>query len=209
MKKYLLTLITGLTLYSTLQAQRLTDSTSAYRHQLANSYLQKSRSGKIAGIALLGGGLITAALGASNGGEGGGSAALLYIGLGAMAISNPVLCGAARNAGKAEMLLIDPADDELKSILVKDYRKRTTAGSLAAWGLFLGGFAGLFVSVEQDSETVLLLSIAAMGASLPVWTSAAKNKGRLMILTGTELIPANPAGPSSYRKLGIGIPIGR
>lgn len=209
MKKYLITLATGLSLFSTLQAQRLTDSTNASRHQLADMYTRKSRTGKWVGFALLGGGAICSVLGAKEAGQSGGKSALLTIGLGAMAISNPILCKSARNAGKAEILLQEPIDEERRKVLIKDYRKRATTGSLAAWGVFLGGFAGLFVSAGQDSESMLWLSIAAMGASLPIWTHAAKNKGRLMILTGTEHMPANPAGASSYRKLGIGIPIGR
>lgn len=194
-----------------LSAQKLSDTVlnAMSRTEWAKHYQAKSRTGKIVGFALLAGGTLTAAIGIQQSINDQNSEALLLLGFSAMAISNPVLCRAARNAGKADILFRDPVDANTNESLVKDYRRKATIGSIAAWGLFLGGFAGLFVSAGVDNGTLLVLSTAAMGASLPVWTGAAKNKGRLMILTGTEPMPANPAGASSYRKLGIGIPIGR
>lgn len=187
---------------------------------MADYFARKSRSQKAGGYALLGGGFLMIVTGSvlivddvwGSTNNDGAAVGLFLAGGGAMIASYPVLAGGARNKGKAEMLYLNPGTRESRDLLTH-YRRKAKANTITAWSL-LGG--GIIVPIimrsggNYDETTNALASVVSLGvfASIPFFMEAAKNKGRVSILMGTEYVPSSYLnGSGRQTSIGIGIPL--
>lgn len=98
------------------------------------------------------------------------------------------------------------------------YLKKSRNQKLAAWILFGAGMAGWIggaASYSDDlfeentsAETIALIGFGCTIASIPLFISAAKNKGRAEILLRYEnMLLYHPSLPRSYPAVGISVPI--
>lgn len=195
-------------------AQRLSDPVTSKQDQitLGNALMKKSRTEKAIGYGLLAAGAAgTAASLFMLSGDGDKGRGLFWTSCIAMAASNPVLCGASRNKGRAEMLLMDSApitNGGDIDALTRKYRTNVTSSSIIAWTMFMGGLVGTISSAFQENDGLLIGSAIAMFGSLPVWMNAAKNKGRLSIITDKQnLLYSFRSGNTLHRSIGFSIPI--
>lgn len=221
-KSYSVLLVVLLLLCQVTQAQRLGDSSfrQMSRIEMADYFAQKNRNQKALGYSLLGGGFILLVAGASvavddafgNTNNKGLATALAITGGGSMIASYPILAGAARNKGKAEMLYMNPGSRESRDML-EIYRRKAKTNTIIAWSL-LG--AGLIIppiinsssNYSETASTVATISSLGIFASIPFFMEAAKNKGRVSILMGTEYVPSSYLnGSGRQTSIGIGFPL--
>lgn len=195
----------------TIMAQKLPDSTLAKisRVELGNYYMKKSKKQKLLGYALYATGIATF-VAAGTAGDPETGIPLFAVSMISLSFSNPTLSHGAKNKGKAEMLLRyqNPKEspEDIKA-LASSYKSNAKTSSFAGWTLLLGGIAGLFVSAATESGPVAVISLTSMFVSVPVWMNAAKNRGRVSILMNNESIPVSLNSNSSFRSIGVSIPI--
>ena len=111
------------------------------------------------------------------------------------------------------MLYLNP-DPKKAASLEQLYSRRARTNSIIAWSLLA---TGLILPMalsgdEYNSTTDKIASISRFGiiASLPFFMEAAKNKGRISVLTHTERVTNSYIpGPSMHRSIGLGLPIGK
>jgi hypothetical protein len=196
-------------------AQRLSDPVilKQDRFALGSDLMKKSKTGKAVGYGMLAAGaagtIVSAFMLSKDEGQG---SRLFWASCLTMAISNPVLCRASKNKGKAEILLMNPtpSNNEDRHALMKTYRRHATNASIIAWTMFIGGLVGTVYSLVEEDGGLLTVSAIAMFGSLPVWMNAAKNKGRLSIITNKQnLLYSFRSGNSLHRSIGLSIPISK
>lgn len=193
---------------------------------MGDYFQKKGRSLKGGGYALIGAGGLLMTVGTaiamndmfSESGSGGFSAGTFYLGMGCIAGAYPVLSAGARNKGKAEMLYMNP-DPEQTRKLTESYTRKARTNSIIAWSLLGSGIliplalqntTNSYGEKGQAAQTVSSISSLGIFVSIPFFMEAAKNKGRVSILTRTERIASSTLqGPGTHRTIGIGFPIGK
>lgn len=213
---------------TTLPAQKLSDTMFAKmsRVEMGDHFQKKGRNLKAGGFTLMGvGGLLVMAGSAmavndlfNESGNAETGAVLFFLGIGSMAASYPILAAGARNKGKAEILYLDP-DQEQNRKLTETYTRKARINSIIAWSLLGSGFliplalqntTNSYGEKGQAAQTVSSISSLGIFVSIPFFMEAAKNKGRVSILTRTERIASSTLqGPGTHRSIGIGIPINK
>ena len=212
---------------TTASAQKLSDSEfkKMSKVELENYYMKKSHTRKAEGYGLLAAGLggywvgfYVMAFGSNLNGElskeSATAVSILFIASTiSLVASNPVLCSGSKYLGKADMLLRTPGPNETTSdiqALIERHKKKQKTSSTIAWTLFLGGVAGVFISAATESGGLWIFSTLSLFASLPVWMSAAREKGRISILMGQQSIPVSYLLPNvRLTSIGLSIPISR
>jgi hypothetical protein len=118
---------------------------------------------------------------------------------------------------------IDTTQRRLSDVeLGHQYLKKSKSQKTAAWILLGAGTIGVIASAAvitdnyyessgTGSEAIYFLSSMSMIASVPLFITAAKNKGRAEILLRYENVPLSRYQPSvkGVPALGIRIPLGR
>lgn len=206
-------------------AQKLPDPTTRNmsRMELADYYTQKSKRSKALGYSLFGGGLLLGIIGTSvavgdvfdnnNNSNEGLAVATFLIGSASMIASWPVLASGAKHKGRAEMLYMNP-DPTKTGDLASMYKKKATTNSIIAWALVGNAILlPIILGSNEYNETQSTIStIAALGgfASIPFFMEAAKNKGRVSILSRTEHVPTSYInGSGTHRSIGFAFPFGK
>lgn len=140
---------------------------------------------------------------------------LLLVSTGTMVASWPTFARGARSNGMAEMLLTEPGQNPDKNYinaLATKYQKQAKTNSIIAWSMLAGGFVTLFATAwyEEGSSVAPFIGTAAIYGSIPVFASAAKNKGRVSVLVRNQSIPvSHMSGSPIYRSIGVSIPISK
>ncbi|HLO81891.1 MAG TPA: hypothetical protein VK166_13075 [Chitinophagaceae bacterium] len=138
---------------------------------------------------------------------------LLLVSTGTMVASWPTFARGARSNGMAEMLLTEPGQNPDKNYinaLATKYQKQAKTNSIIAWSMLAGGIVTLFATAwyEEGSSVAPWIGTAAIYGSIPVFASAAKNKGRVSVLVRNQSIPvSHMSGSPIYRSIGVAIPI--
>jgi hypothetical protein len=209
MKKLNLLLLVILTTASVL-AQPLSDSAilKMSRVELGLHLLDKSRSQKAGAYVLLGVSAAAAIAGAymlaselnnifsEGSSSGAGMATMGLITIGAAAGGGSLLMAGAKNGGKAEMLLRKPSPNEKPGheldMCFKYRRSARIKNSIAYTLLGVGATLNILswnTENQNSGNTMFTIGSIAMIASVPLFISAAGDKGRASILLQTETIP--------------------
>lgn len=191
------------------------------RVEMGNYYLDKAKKQKRTAWILVGGSVVSLFAAAAvlensynNGNDGFAGVGLLLISTGAMIASWPTFARGARSIGMAEMLLTEPGQNPDKNYinaLATKYQKKAKTNTIIAWSMLAGGLITVYTSAWSESGgAAALIGTAAIYGSIPVFASAAKNKGRVSVLVRNQSIPvSHMSGSSLYRSIGVSIPISR
>ena len=143
--------------------------------------------------------------------------ALILAGAVSIGISYPLFTSGSKANGRAEMLYMDP-DPAKAAELTKQYQQKARTNSIIAWSLLGTGIltplilrtsADEYEGMSNTAETISLITSLGVFVSIPFFMEAAKNKGRISILTRTEHLPTSfIQGSGTHRSIGIGFPIG-
>jgi hypothetical protein len=135
-----------------------------------------------------------------------------------MAMGGGLLISGSKYKGRAEMLYLNP-DPEKAAALVNEYNRKARKNSIIGFSLLGIGIivpsillhtADDYEGMGQTAQTVSNITMACAVISIPFLMEAAKNKGRISILTKTDHISASFLQNSgTHRSIGIGIPIGK
>ena len=192
---------------------------------MADYFHYKSKSLKGVGFTLLGAGACIAIVGtviAINGNvlesDMATGGLLAIAGLATMGISYARLASGSKAKGRAEMLYVNPDASKIES-LTKSFNRKAWTHSVIAWSLLGTGIvlpiilqnsADPYYGMSKTAETVSVISMLGIFVSIPFFMEAAKNKGRVSVLTRTEHLPTSfIQGSGTHRSIGIGFPIGK
>jgi hypothetical protein len=203
-------------------AQKLPDPTTRKmsRIELADYYNQKSKRNKTLGYGLLGGGALLVIVGTalavddifSNNNNAGFGVATFMIGGASMIASWPVLASGAKHKGRAEMLYMNP-DPSKTDDMATMYKRKARTNKIIAWAL-VGNAILLPIILPNDNinatqSTISTIAVLGGFASIPFFMEAAKNKGRVSILSRMEHVPMSYLnGSGTHRSIGLAFPIG-
>jgi hypothetical protein len=229
MKKLNIILLAAITNISVL-AQPLSDSIirNMSSEELGLHLLDKSHKQKAGGYVLLGVGMASAVAGSvvltnemanmfdKGSASLGGVTALGLISIGAAAGGGALLTAGAKNKGKSEMLLRKPGKNEAPGYeldLGLKYSRNARIKNTIAYALLGAGVTMNIFSYKAQKETIgntmnTIGSIAII-ASVPLFISAAGDKGRASVLLRNESIPFSYySKPIGLKSVSISIPLG-
>jgi hypothetical protein len=192
------------------------------RVEMGNFYLDKAKKQKRTAWILVGASVVSLFAAAvvlensyNNYDDGYAGLGLLLVSTGTMVASWPTFARGAKSVGMAEVLLTEPGQNPDKNYinaLATNYQKKANTNSIIAWSMLAGGIITLYATAWSDegSSVVPWIATGAIYGSIPVFASAAKNKGRVSVLVRNQSIPvSHMSGSSMYRSIGVSIPITR